>query len=68
MKITMNHKLGSHGYRGKHILWAKEDAVALEAGIAGPLLSLEPVPAKDFVRARIQIHLVTGRRSSKLEH
>jgi hypothetical protein len=68
MKITMNHKLGSHGYRGKRILWAKEDAVGLEAGITGPLLSLEPGHAKDFVRARIQIHPVTGRRSSKLEH
>jgi hypothetical protein len=52
MKITMNHKLGSHGYRGKRILWAKEDEVASEAGIVGPLSSLEPGPAKDFVRAR----------------
>jgi hypothetical protein len=60
MKITMNHKLGSHGYRGKNILWAKEDEVALEAGIDGPLSSLEPGPAKDFVRAHTRIHPVTG--------
>jgi hypothetical protein len=59
MKITMKHKLGSHGYRGKRILWAKETEVALEAGIAGPFSSLELGPAKDFVRARTQNHLVT---------
>jgi hypothetical protein len=59
MKITMNHKPGSHGYRGKRILWAKEDEVALEARIAGPLSSLELGPAKDFVRAHAQIHPVT---------
>jgi hypothetical protein len=38
----------------------KEDEIALEAGIARPLSSLEPGPAKDFVRARAQIHPVTG--------
>jgi hypothetical protein len=60
MKITMNHKLGNQGYRGKRILWAKEDEVALEAWIAGPLSSLEPGPIKDFVRACAQIHPMTG--------
>jgi hypothetical protein len=61
MKITMNHKLGSHGYRGKHMLWAKEDAVALEAGIVGPLSSLQLGLAKDFLWACAQIHSVVGR-------
>jgi hypothetical protein len=51
---------GSHGYRGKRILWTKEGAVALEAGIAGPLSFLEPGHAKYFVRACAQIHPVTG--------
>jgi hypothetical protein len=58
IKITMNHKLGSHGYRGKRILWATEDKVTLEARIAGPLSSLKPGPANYFVRAHAQIHPV----------
>ena len=60
MKITMNHKLGSRGYSGKRRLWENEDAAALEAGKSAPLSYLQPGPEKDFVRARAQIHPVTG--------